>query len=252
MAKRLRQESTSEDERYALSDSRSISVETIDHPTKYASLEPESSDKSSSTAMRCLLPPHKPLSFSTYNEYESHYQQAHTNRCDDCKSNFPSSFYLELHIMENHDPLVATRRDRGEKTYKCFAEDCGKVCLDWKKRRSHLVDKHAFPRNYDFFIINTGIDRRRSMLRPGVDAQGHRKSSRDRRGSSATEHTESTEATSVSEPDKRDGNEPVRHLETEKMATAGVEELTNSMSSLKMVPRSVTFGKRGRAGLAKS
>lgn len=30
----------------------------------------------------------------------------------------------------------------------------------------HCVDKHQFPKNYDFFIINDGIDRRNSMLRP--------------------------------------------------------------------------------------
>ena len=30
----------------------------------------------------------------------------------------------------------------------------------------HCIDKHQFPRNYDFFIINDGIDRRNSMLRP--------------------------------------------------------------------------------------
>lgn len=30
----------------------------------------------------------------------------------------------------------------------------------------HCVDKHQFPKNYDFFIINDGIDSRNSMLRP--------------------------------------------------------------------------------------
>lgn len=30
----------------------------------------------------------------------------------------------------------------------------------------HCIDKHQFPKNYDFFIINDGIDRRNSMLRP--------------------------------------------------------------------------------------
>ena len=32
----------------------------------------------------------------------------------------------------------------------------------------HLVDKHFYPRNYDFFIVNDGVDPRRngSMLRP--------------------------------------------------------------------------------------
>jgi hypothetical protein len=29
----------------------------------------------------------------------------------------------------------------------------------------HCIDKHQFPRDYDFFIVNDGIDRRGSMLR---------------------------------------------------------------------------------------
>lgn len=49
--------------------------------------------------------------------------------------------------------------------YACFVEGCDKVCRTWQKRRSHLVDKHGYPRNYDYFIVNDGVDRRRSMLR---------------------------------------------------------------------------------------
>ena len=242
--------------------SRSQSTESEGHTPKYTSLEPEEE----TPAMRCLLAPHKPLDFATYTEYESHYQKTHTNRCTDCKRNFPSSHFLSLHIAENHDPIVATKRDADEKTYACFVEGCEKVCIDWKKRRSHLVDKHGFPKNYDFLVVDHGIDGRRSMLRPGVDAQGHRKSSRERerRSSSATEETQSTEATSLSErngalsPDA--GREPKEASSSRKdagpardAATTNVDELTTSMSSLKMVPRSITFGKRkGRSGFAKS
>lgn len=45
-------------------------------------------------------------------------------------------------------------------------EGCDKLCSTHFKRRLHLMDKHGFPRNYDFFIVNDGIDRRKSMLRP--------------------------------------------------------------------------------------
>lgn len=242
----------------ALLASRSASVEVAGHAPKYASLEPESTPAS----MRCLLPPHKALSFATYADYERHYQQAHTNRCSDCKKNFPTSYFLELHIAENHDPIVAAKREKGEKIYACFVEGCDKVCSDWTKRRSHLVDKHGFPRNYDFFVVNSGIDGRRSMLRAGVDAQGHRKSSRERRGSSATDATQDTEATSVSEQTsgereeeeivaKAEVKEESSRTEMQPKATSAVDDLTSSMSSLKMVPRSVRFG-RGRAGFAKS
>lgn len=70
--------------------------------------------------MRCSLPPHKEtLSFPSYEEYEVHYMQAHVNRCSECGKNFPTDLFLNLHIEENHDPLIAARRERGEKTV-CF------------------------------------------------------------------------------------------------------------------------------------
>ena len=270
MAKRLRKESTSsgleENESEAIRKSRSQSVESTAHTPKYASIEPTETE--SSNKMRCSLPPHKPLRFNTYAEYESHYQQAHTNRCTECKHNFPTGHFLELHIAENHDPIVASKREAGEKTYACFVEGCDKVCAEWKKRRSHLVDKHGFPKNYDFRLVDHGIDGRRSMLRPGIDAQGHRKSSRERlrSSSSATEATQTTEATSLS-----DDNASAQQLQAAPTQSGGsseasnntkapteskdgdLAELTTSMSSLNMVPRSITFGRRkGRSGFAKS
>ncbi|KAK3619205.1 hypothetical protein LTR56_022640 [Elasticomyces elasticus] len=248
MAKRVRHASTS---------SAGSAAFLSAHAPKCASLEPD--DRASSSAMRCSLPPHKPQSFATYTDYEAHYTQAHTNRCTECNTNLPSSHFLGLHIAENHDPLQASKRDKGEKTYACFVDDCEKVCRDWTKRRSHLVDKHGFPRNYDFFIVNTGVDGRRSMLRPGVDAQGHRKSSRERSASSVTETSESTEATSVSEKiaEEAVATEDVRRHDskasTPQVKSSGIDELAESMSSLKMVPRSITFGRRkGGGGLAKS
>ncbi|EME85911.1 uncharacterized protein MYCFIDRAFT_161546, partial [Pseudocercospora fijiensis CIRAD86] len=168
MAKRERAGSMSDGAR-----SPDLPEEEEAHTPKYVELaEPE---QAPAKAMQCLLPPHKPLSFAAYNDYEAHYYQSHTNRCRECQKNLPTPHFLELHLSENHDPIVAAKRDRGEKTFACFVEGCEKVCSEWQKRRSHLVDRHGFPRNYDFFIVNNGIDGRRSMLRPGVDAQGHRK-----------------------------------------------------------------------------
>lgn len=251
MAKRLRNSS--------ITTQSSVGGDAV-HTPKYTELEGEEDDRSTARTLQCSLPPHKPLTFPTYPDYEKHYNTSHTNRCEDCQKNFPSGHFLELHLSENHDPIMAAKRDRGEKTFSCFVEDCDKICLEWKKRRSHLVDKHGFPKNYDFFIVNNGIDGRRSMLRPGVDAQGHRKSSRERRGSSATETTQTTEATSVShitedaieEDDKTDGPSKGK-APAAKEDDAAMDAVTRSMSSLQFVPRSVTFGKRkGKSGFAKS
>ena len=257
MAKRVRSDSVPvlEDEGAAAS-SRSTSVEPAAHTPKYAELD---QPQPAALTMRCFLPPHKPMSFGSYADYETHYSQVHGNRCEECKKNLPTAHFLDLHIAENHDPIVAGKRDAGEKTYSCFVEGCDKVCNDWKKRRSHLVDKHGFPKNYDFFIVNDGVDGKRSMLRRGIDAQGHRKSSRERRPSFSTEITQSTEATSVSPVTSNDSELALANTataSTKPTATSNTEamdDITNSMSAMKMVPRSITFGKRkGRSGFAKS
>ncbi|KAF1927196.1 uncharacterized protein M421DRAFT_422055 [Didymella exigua CBS 183.55] len=106
------------------------------------------------------------MAFASFDEYDVHYQKMHTNRCSECQKNFPDEHILHLHISENHDPFVAARRDKGEQTYACLVPTCDRLCSTAPKRRMHCVDKHQFPKNYDFFIINDGIDRRNSMLRP--------------------------------------------------------------------------------------
>ncbi|KXL47313.1 hypothetical protein M433DRAFT_152895 [Acidomyces richmondensis BFW] len=206
--------------------------------------------------MRCTLPPHKILTFASVSDYETHYQKEHTNRCLECQRNFPTAHFLDLHIAENHDPLVAALRDKKEKIYRCFVEGCEKKCSEWQKRRRHLVDKHGFPRNYDFFIVNSGIDGRRSMLRRGIDARGHRKSSRERKISSEMESAESLDGISVGDDaEKVESKSKHRYDLADESSTPanGVDDITKSMSSLNMVPRSISFGKRkGRSGFSKS
>lgn len=74
-----------------------------------------------SEVMHCALPPHREtLSFTSYEDYEVHYAQAHVNRCSQCSKNFPTGHFLNLHIEENHDPLAAARRARGDKTVSCL------------------------------------------------------------------------------------------------------------------------------------
>lgn len=66
--------------------------------------------------MKCLLPPHDPLAFASFEEYNVHYQKTHMNRCSECQKNFPDNHILHLHIAENHDPFIAAKRERGEQT----------------------------------------------------------------------------------------------------------------------------------------
>ena len=69
--------------------------------------------------MKCSLPPHaEVLSFGTCAEFETHYSKVHSNRCAECKRNFPTEHFLMLHITENHDPLNEARKAKGEKTVR--------------------------------------------------------------------------------------------------------------------------------------
>jgi hypothetical protein len=126
----------------------------------------------------------------------------------------------------------------------------------------HLIDKHLFPKDYDFYVVNDGIDHRTSMLRTG----------RHRRRSSAAQHlTEvgdrasrrnSTRETPSQAKDEL-GEEELNQAEgsdavstkSKPQEDADMDGLTGAMSSLKFVPPSVRFGRgrwRGRGGFSRT
>ncbi|KUJ19866.1 uncharacterized protein LY89DRAFT_580446 [Mollisia scopiformis] len=210
--------------------------------------------------MKCSLPPHRgTITFASYEEYDVHYAKTHVNRCLECRKNFPTEHFLNLHIEENHDSLISVRRERGERTYSCFVEDCDRKCSTPQKRRMHLIDKHMFPKDYDFFVVNDGIDRRSSMLRTGK----HRRRSsaahhmteiedRTRRRNSTRDSTNATKEVEETKDDVDTEESP----ETSTIMTppsskgdADMDVLSGAMSSLTFVPPSVRFG-RGNKGKA--
>lgn len=84
---------------------------------KIVTLDSNSHTEAATAAIQCSLPGHAPgLLFTAYEDYEKHYKQVHTNRCLECRRNFPSSYVLDLHIQENHDALAKIRREKGEPT----------------------------------------------------------------------------------------------------------------------------------------
>ena len=78
--------------------------------------------------------------------------------------------------------------------FACLIPTCDRLCSTAPKRRMHCVDKHQFPKNYDFFIINDGIDRRSSMLRP---THRRRSSTMDTSSSNASRHRGESFASAV-------------------------------------------------------
>ncbi|RAH64423.1 uncharacterized protein BO66DRAFT_396174 [Aspergillus aculeatinus CBS 121060] len=193
--------------------------------------------------MHCSLPPHREtIAFASYDDYEVHYRQSHVNRCSQCGKNFPTDRFLNLHIEENHDAIVATRRERGEKTYGCFIEDCERKCSTPQKRRMHLIDKHMFPKTYNFYIVNDGIDKQTSLLRPT-------KTHRRRLSTTPASPQEGRLRNRPTSGTFSSANSGVQHtLATPAVADEiEIAELEKSMSALRFVPSSVTRN-HGRVG----
>ena len=95
--------------------SPAFSITSVERPKKHLT----DTANSGTEVMHCSLPPHREtLSFPSYDDYEVHYKQTHVNRCTACGKNFPTDRFLNLHIEENHDPLIAAKKDRGEKTVR--------------------------------------------------------------------------------------------------------------------------------------
>ncbi|KAF9109190.1 hypothetical protein BGX27_007885 [Mortierella sp. AM989] len=100
---------------------------------------------------------HGERTFSNAAAYEHHYETNHRHCCQNCKKSFPGEKWLGLHIHEIHDVMVKIKRERGEKTYQCFVDGCDRVCSAPEKRRRHLIDKHQYPKSFNFNIVVTGI-----------------------------------------------------------------------------------------------
>jgi len=91
---------------------------------------------------------------------ERHYSLYHAFVCSadgGCCSVFPDARFLALHQTECHDPLMAIRKERGEKTFECFLEPCGRKFLTPKARRLHLIGAHGYSKEFFFAITNKGI-----------------------------------------------------------------------------------------------
>ncbi|KAK0673885.1 hypothetical protein QBC41DRAFT_310826 [Cercophora samala] len=225
-------------------------------------------------SMHCSLPPHKePLPFSSYEEYESHYRNEHTNRCLECRKNFPSAHLLSLHISENHDAFIQVKRDKGERTYTCFVETCDKVCMTPQKRQMHLIAKHMYPKNFFFGVTRYGIDGRRSLLLDEKKKSGNKKtetngrpSHQDRRPSLASVSSEPKEpqqqsrdstppvitakpVSAIAKPE--DDKMQIEPASPERKPDVDMDDISAAMSALQFVPRGVRFGRGKKAGFAK-
>ncbi|KAI2631025.1 hypothetical protein GGR54DRAFT_585220 [Hypoxylon sp. NC1633] len=233
-------------------------------PTKITELDETAVDDKDSNSntpftMRCSLPPHRDvLSFKTYAEYEAHHNSTHTNRCVECRKNFPSEHLLSIHIEECHDAFAAVKREKGEHTYSCFVEGCDRKCKTPQKRRSHLIDKHMYPKNYFFAITKEGVDGRQSLLLEGGHRRRRSSTATNGNGPKGTSRRQSLRQADVSkavavaeEPNAQEPPSEAISPSAEAPDTE-MEDLAGAMSALQFIPTSVRFGHRkGKTGFAK-
>ncbi|KAF9931415.1 hypothetical protein FBU30_010251 [Linnemannia zychae] len=99
---------------------------------------------------------HGERTFSNAALYEYHFDTNHRHICQTCKKVFPGEKWLIFHIREIHDVLVRIQRERGERTYQCYVDGCDRLCSTPQKRRMHLIDKHQYPKHFNFSIVVTG------------------------------------------------------------------------------------------------
>lgn len=250
MSKRAREESFSpsaEPESIATDDEYDPVIRSV----KFKPLADSDPQDEIVPVMQCSLPPHhrQALSFDSIEAFEIHYRKDHSNRCSSCDKNFPSAHFLSLHLDEHHNPLRAELEAKGEKTYGCFVEDCDRKCSTPQKRRLHLIDKHLFPKSYNFRVISSGIDRSTSMLTEPKH-QRRRVSTTGVPVDRVTRHsrTSSQLLDSTSERDKGTDTVSRRRPSAASPTTArapdsdardGLDDLTRDMSALRFIPSSI-------------
>ncbi|KAF5316232.1 hypothetical protein D9619_006251 [Psilocybe cf. subviscida] len=143
------------------------------HPQSLVGSDPAAPDTSahasgttagSAVPLICNLPPtchHRPTAIANSTDLERHYATYHAHVCGEkgCACVFPEARLLELHQTECHDPIAALNKERGKKIFQCHlpAPTCGRYFMTPKARRLHLIQAHAYPKQYFFAVTNKGI-----------------------------------------------------------------------------------------------
>ena len=112
-----------------------------------------------------------------------------------------------------------------------------------------MIDKHTFPQNYDFFIVNYGLDHRQSMLRP----ERHPNIPRPQKPRKAKVKASDSDGGSLPSLQSKVGFSedvglPQPELQNPVDSDISMDDVTDAMSALKFVPRSVQLGRGASRG----
>ncbi|KAI9323887.1 hypothetical protein BX666DRAFT_1847856, partial [Dichotomocladium elegans] len=152
--------------------------------------------------------------------YALHYEVCHAHACIECHKPFPSAIFLDIHLDECHNVLLQIKKERGEKIYACFVENCAKKFISPKMRRLHLVDKHLYPRNFPFDIVWTG------------SLSFEQRQAREKKRHHSAIKNQSSEA-SAHEKEKAESTEA---------SSMDLDMLTSEMAKLS-IPKTISFGR---------
>ncbi|KAJ9618961.1 hypothetical protein H2203_008777 [Taxawa tesnikishii (nom. ined.)] len=92
-------------------------------------------------------------------ETEEHDNQAAPKTtCQECHRNFPTEHLTTIHRWERHDPKFSRYLEQGSKAYNCFKHGCTRKFKAVEGRRDHMIQTHDFPPDYDFGLLDTGME----------------------------------------------------------------------------------------------
>jgi len=87
--------------------------------------------------------------FSDVRKWESHYNSTHRHVCQYCGCVYPTSRFLDIHVLERHDTLFKMLAQKRH-MYECLVPECGKKFAKNYQRQDHLVGVHKFPKSFRF------------------------------------------------------------------------------------------------------
>ncbi|KAH7437396.1 hypothetical protein KP509_05G069200 [Ceratopteris richardii] len=160
-------------------------------------------------------------------ELETHFFTRHTAVCSVCSRVFPTTRLLDLHICESHDSFFQAKVARGHPMFKCLVDGCEAKFLNDASRHQHLVDKHKFPRSYEFHRKRHLSQKQRQRLHK------HQGKAKPQDGASASQENDNI----------CESKEGVLQEES----AMEVEALTSAVSKLNtgdFLPSNVSFGRR--------
>ncbi|KAJ1275523.1 hypothetical protein BS78_05G142300 [Paspalum vaginatum] len=188
-------------------------------------------------------------------DFEDHYVTRHTASCSVCSRVYPTSRLLSIHVSEAHDSYFQAKVARGFPMYECLVEGCGLKLKSYKSRQQHLIDKHQFPKSFEFFKKARPSQRQRQKSQRQTAHKGEETTDNsmdlDRKGVRPTnwryrpkqlDHNESKESEC----------QHTQAKENEMEVEQKIDELTSAVSKLSTAdstPTNVTFGHRRSRGL---